>query len=86
MIEVGRKSAWGIRCEWDGEMKWLREREREWRTMKEKKKKELSASTKDNIIKLRHKAVVPTVTKLWRLKCECLCPSADVMEQLTPKS
>lgn len=39
MIEVGRKSAWRIRCEWDGEMKWFRERERVANNERKKKKK-----------------------------------------------
>lgn len=61
VIEVERKRGWG-----DGEEGGVREWERQAR---KEGKKELSVSTKDNIIKLPQKAVVPTVTKLWRLRC-----------------
>ena len=57
----------------DGEMRVVRQDEggeTGRKASKEAKKKTLNVRTKDNIIKLPQKAVVATVTKLWRLKGE----------------
>lgn len=66
VIEVSRERGWreaGARAGRGDE-----EGERARAASKKGRRKELSASTKDNIIQLSQEAVVPTATKLRRLK------------------